>query len=104
MKRITESMDTETAMYAILAKAKENNVFECLGNFATKVINLYIKRFGKKDYAMSIPIKEFTDQLLDCVEHLAATDEDGKKLFGVFTDVVEQSYIVGMIDALMISS
>lgn len=95
-------MDSEKAVYLLLAKAKENNVYENLSNFVTKVINLYIKRFGLKEYAESIPELEFSEQLIDCMNNLAVIDEDGKRLFEVFTDETEQCYIGGMISSLML--
>ena len=102
MKKINENMDTETALYYILAKAKDNEIYDSIGRFTTKVMNLYMKRFGLKDYATSIPEEEFSEQLVDCIEHLAITDEDGKKIFNVFTDQVEQCFIGAMISNIMI--
>ena len=102
MEKIHENMDSETALYYVLAKAKENNIYECIGRFASKVITLYTKRFGFKDYATSIPEEEFTNQLIDCIEHLAYSDEDGKKIFDVFTDQVEQCFIGAVISGIML--
>lgn len=80
MEKIHENMGAETALYYILAKAKKNGIYECIGRFATKVITLYTKRFGYKDYAESISEDEFTEQLIDCIEHVGSSDEDGKKI------------------------
>jgi hypothetical protein len=103
MEKIHENMDAETALYYILAKAKENGIYECIGRFATKVITLYTKRFGYKDYAESISEDEFTEQLIDCIEHVGSSDEDGKKIFEVFTDEIEQCFIGAVISNLMLS-
>ncbi len=102
MEKIHENMDAETAIYYILAKAKENGIYECIGRFARKVITLYTKRFGFKDYAESISEEEFTEQLVDCIEHVGSSDEDGKKIFEVFTDEIEQCFIGAVISNLMI--
>jgi hypothetical protein len=60
-----------------------------------------MKRFGNKQYATSIPEEEFTNQLLDCVNHLIAVDEGTKKLFEAIPDEKDQSLIVASISAIM---
>ena len=93
--------DAEMMLYGTLAKIRDKGVFAELGNTTSKTINLYMKRFGNKQYATSIPEEEFTNQLLDCVNHLIAVDEGTKKLFEAIPDEKDQSLIVASISAIM---
>lgn len=94
--------DPEIMLYKTLAKAKSEGVYDLLGKVSTKVINLYMKRFGTKEYASSIDENEFIKQLIDCVNHLNATDEDTKKFFEKIQSEDEQSIIIASISALML--
>jgi hypothetical protein len=94
--------DPEVMLYKTLANAKNEGVYDLLGKVSTKVINLYMKRFGTKEYALSIDEMEFTEQLIDCVNHLNATDEDTKKFFEKIQNEDEQSIIIASISALML--
>lgn len=94
--------DPEATLYRILDKAKKNDLYENFQTLATNSLNLYMKRFGTKEYALSIPEEEFSEQLIDCVNHLVKTTESGKELFKVFNTAEEQNFIVAMISGIMI--
>jgi hypothetical protein len=95
-------MDVETKLYECLAKTKEAGTYDFISPLAEQSINLYMKRFGDKEYAQSIPEEEFTEQLLDCVEHIVSSDENAKKLFESLESEEDQSLIIAVISGLMI--
>jgi hypothetical protein len=101
MNPIDENVDIEKSMYLVLDKAGKNGIKENLTSLSTKTIELYIKRFGCKDYAESIPEEEFTEQLIDCVGHLVKRNDECKKVFDIFNTEYEQSLIIAMISGLM---
>ena len=104
MNPIDENVDVEKSMYLVLDKAGKNGIKENLTSLSTKTIVLYRKRFGCKDYAESIPEEEFTGQLIDCVEHLAKTDDECKQIFDIFNTEFEQSLIIAMISGIMMGA
>lgn len=95
-------IDAESALYTLLGKAKKEDVLKNITGLAEKCINLYIKRFGYADYAKSIPEDDFHSELIDCVEHLVATDKECAKIFEVFKTEEEQSLIIAAISGIMI--
>lgn len=95
-------IDAESALYTLLGKAKKEGILKNISGLAEKCINLYTKRFGYMDYAKSIPENDFYSELIDCVEHLAATDKECAKIFEVFKTEEEQSLIVATISGIMI--
>lgn len=101
MNVVTPEMDAEIAVYKIMGKVQKAGLRETLSSFSSKVINLYMKRFGKKDHVDTLSDEEFMKEFLDCFENLANRDEDGKKIFEIFTDELEINYIAAMISNLM---
>lgn len=99
MKKIE---DAEIMLYNSLAKARDGGVYDLLKNITNRSINLYMERFGDKEYAKSIPEQEFTEQLIDCINHLVATDNDTKKFFEVINEENDQNVIIASISAMMI--
>ena len=95
-------MDAEAKLYKCLAKTKNAGTYDLIAPFATQAIELYAKRFGNAEYAKSIPEEEFTEQLLDCVNHIVAVDEDAKKLFDSLESEEEQSFIIAAVSGVMI--
>lgn len=94
--------DTETSLYQILAKMKKAGIYDCIGRLAEDSINLYMKRFGDINYAKSIPETEFTEQIIDCVNHLVTTNDNAKKVFNNLNDEYEQSVIIAALVGIMI--
>lgn len=97
-----EQEDSEIMFYNAMAKAKNGGVYDLLGDITSKVINLYMKRFGNKEYATSIPEIEFTEQLLDCVNHLIAVDKNAKNFFNVINEEKDQMIIIASMSTIMI--
>lgn len=95
-------MDAEAELYKCLAKMKNAGTYNLIAPFTSQTIELYMKRFGNKEYAKSISEEEFTEQLLDCINHIVAIDKNAKKLFDSLESEEERVFIIATISGIMI--
>lgn len=94
---INENFDSEMEMYKLLAKIKDADVYSDFGMFFERVLDLYGKRFGYDDHLNESKVDDIASELVDCINHIIATDKRFEKLFDVINSECEQLIVCGMI-------
>lgn len=93
--------DVEKALYETYDKLKKANVFQYLTEFYERIILLYIKRFGNKQYAETIPTEEFILQLEDCANHVCDNFKNCHDMFYTLDELERSLIIAALIHILL---
>ena len=99
---INENFDSEIEMYKLLAKIKNAGLYSDLSPFVERVLGVFGKRFGYIDHVNETDEETIADELIDCVNHVVATDKRFTKLFDLIDNEYDQTILCGMIMGIIL--